>query len=218
MLSAALHGPALAGIGLAGALATPLLVQSDAHNAWPAVIYVAIVTAATYGLARLRAWLWLALAGAAGAILWGLMFSLDGSESAHANYVYVVIQTVLASLVFVFDRRIAAPEHEAKLDLVSTLGALAFGWLTLAVLFSGAMSGAFDLDWMLSGAAVVAILAVTGALALLAAGVIAGAGVLVVAILWIWPGPSLSLIYDVTDRSKSSLVNVRSLKRFKLTD
>jgi uncharacterized membrane protein len=40
MLSAALHGPALAGIGLAGALATPLLVQSDAHNAWPAVIYV----------------------------------------------------------------------------------------------------------------------------------------------------------------------------------
>jgi uncharacterized membrane protein len=188
MLSAALHGPALAGIGLAGALATPLLVQSDAPNAWPAVIYVAIVTAATYGLARLRAWLWLALAGAAGAILWGLMFSLDGSESARANYVYVVIQTALASFVFVFDRRIAAPEHEAKLDLVSTLGALAFGWLTVAVLFSGAVSGAFDLDWMLSGGAVVAILAVTGALALPAAGVIAGAGVLVLAILWIWPG------------------------------
>jgi hypothetical protein len=35
---------ALAGIGLAGALATPLLVQSDAHDAWPAVIYLAIVT------------------------------------------------------------------------------------------------------------------------------------------------------------------------------
>jgi uncharacterized membrane protein len=188
MLSAALHGPALAGIGLAGALATPLLVQSDAHNAWPAVIYVAIVTAATYGLARLRTWLWLALAGATGAILWGLMFGLDGSEPARANYVYVVIQTALASFVFVFDRRIAAPEHEAKLDLVSTLGALAFGWLTVAVLFSGAVSGAFDLDWMLSGGAVVAILAVTGALALPAAGVIAGAGVLVLAILWIWPG------------------------------
>jgi uncharacterized membrane protein len=74
------------------------------------------------------------------------MFSLDGSESAHANYVYVVIQTALASLVFVFDRRIAAPEHEAKLDLVSTLGALAFGWLTVAVLSRGALSGAFDLD------------------------------------------------------------------------
>jgi uncharacterized membrane protein len=72
VFSAALHGPALADIGLLGALATPLLVQSNSYNAWPAVIYVAIVTAATNGLARLRAWLWLALAGAAGAILWGL--------------------------------------------------------------------------------------------------------------------------------------------------
>jgi len=188
MVSTALHGPALAGIGLAGALATPLLVQSDAANAWPAVIYVAIVTAATYGLARLRAWLWLTLAGAAGAILWGLMFSLDGSVSAHANYVHVVIQTALACLVFVFDRRIVVPEQHAKLDLVSTLGPLAFGALTAAVLFSGALSGVFDLDWMLSAAAVIAILAVTGALAPTAAGVIAGAGVLVLAILSVWTG------------------------------
>ena len=78
MSSAALHGPALAGIGLAGALATPLLVQSDTHDAWPAVIYLAIVTAATYGLARLRTWLWLAVAGAAGAIVWGFTLSLGG--------------------------------------------------------------------------------------------------------------------------------------------
>jgi hypothetical protein len=41
---------------------------------------------------------------------------------------------------------------------------------------------------MLSGGAVVAILAATGTLALPAAGVIVGAGVLVLAILWIWPG------------------------------
>ena len=188
MSSAALHGPALAGIGLAGALATPLLVQSDAHDAWPAVIYLAIVTAATYGLARLRAWLWLAVAGAAGAILWGLMFSLDGSDSAHANYVHIVIQTALASLVFAFDRRIVGPEQEAKLDLVPTLGPLAFGWLTVVVLLSGAQSGVFDLAWILSGAGVVAIFSVTGVLALPAAGVIAGAGILVLAILWIWPG------------------------------
>jgi uncharacterized membrane protein len=48
--------------------------------------------------------------------------------------------------------------------------------LAVDVLFSGAMSGAFGLDWVLSGAAVVATLAVVGALALPAAGVIAGAG------------------------------------------
>jgi uncharacterized membrane protein len=69
MVSAALHGPALARLGLTATLATPLLVQSDTHNAWPIVIYVAVVTAAAFGLARLRAWLWLALAGAAGAFL-----------------------------------------------------------------------------------------------------------------------------------------------------
>lgn len=192
MLSAALQGPALAGLGLAGALATPLLVQSDTRNAWPVVIYVAVVTVATYGLARLRSWLWLALAGAAGAILWGSIFSLDGSDSAHANYVHVVIQTVLATLVFVFGRRIIAPEDEAKLDLLSTVGPLAFGALTVGVLFSGGLSGAFDLGWMLSGTAVVAVLAITGALALPAAGVIAGAGVLVLAILWIWPSNGMA--------------------------
>ena len=188
MFLAALHGPALAGIGLVGALATPLLVQSDSHDAWPAVIYVAIVTAATYGLARLRAWLWLVLAGAAGAILWGLAFSLGGSRSADANYAHVVIQTALACLVFTFDWRIVAPERQVRLDPVSTFGPLAFGALTIAVLFSGALSGAFDLDWMLCGAAVVAILAATGALAPPAAGLTAGAGVLVIAMLWIWTG------------------------------
>ena len=165
LLSAALHGPALAGIGLAGALATPLLVQSDAHNAWSAVIYLTIVTAAAYGLARLRAWLWLAFTGAAGAILWGLIFSLNGEELAHANYAHLVIQTALASFVFVFDRRIR-PERDAKLDLVAMLGPLTFGWLTVVVLFSSAQSGAFDVTWMLSGAAVVTILSVTGVLAI----------------------------------------------------
>jgi uncharacterized membrane protein len=164
MSAAALHGPALAGIGLAGALATPLLVQSDTHDARPAVIYLAIVTAATYGLARLRTWLWLAIAGAAGAIVWGFTLSLGGTESAHANYVYIVIQTALACLVFTFDHRIVGTEQGAKLDLVPTLGPLAFGWLTVVVLLSSAQSGAFDLAWILSGAAVVAIFSVTGSL------------------------------------------------------
>jgi uncharacterized membrane protein len=191
MSAAALHGPALAGIGLAGALATPLLVQSDTHDAWPAVIYLAIVTAATYGLARLRTWLWLAIAGAAGAILWGFILSLGGMESAHANYVYIVIQTALACLVFTFDHRIVGQEQEAKLGMVPTLGPLAFGWLTVVVQLSGAQFGAFDLAWILSGAVVVAIFSVTGVLALSAAGVIAGAGILVLAILWIWPGDAV---------------------------
>jgi hypothetical protein len=64
--------------------------------------------------------------------------------------------------------------------------------LTIVVLLSGARSDAFDLSWILSGAAVVAIFSVTGVLALPAAGVIAGAGILVLAILWIWPGDAVA--------------------------
>jgi len=41
MLASALHGPGLAGIGLIGAMPTPLLVTSSAPNPWPVVLYLA---------------------------------------------------------------------------------------------------------------------------------------------------------------------------------
>ena len=72
MFAAALHGPALAGLGLAGSLCVPLLVSSDAPSPWPLVIYLAVVAGAAYALARLRRWLWLAAAVVAGAVLWGV--------------------------------------------------------------------------------------------------------------------------------------------------
>jgi len=49
MFAAALHGPALAGLGLVGALAAPLLVTSSDPNPWPVVLYVAVVSAAAGG-------------------------------------------------------------------------------------------------------------------------------------------------------------------------
>src|SRR3984957_8251198 len=70
MLAAALHGPALAGLGLLGSLAAPLLVASDRPEPWPVVVYVAVVVAAAYWLARARHWLWLALSAAVGGGLW----------------------------------------------------------------------------------------------------------------------------------------------------
>ena len=71
MLAAALHGPALAGLGLAGAFAVPLLIESQQPNPWPVVLYLAVVAGAAYALARLRRWLWLASAAVAGAVVWG---------------------------------------------------------------------------------------------------------------------------------------------------
>ena len=75
MLAAALHGPWLAGLGLVGAGAAPLLVASAAPDPWPVVLYLAIVQAAAFGLARLRNWDWLAEAAAAGGALWALLLA-----------------------------------------------------------------------------------------------------------------------------------------------
>ena len=54
MFAAALHGPMLAGLGLAGAYIGPVLVNSATPSPWPVVLYLAVVAAAAHGLARLR--------------------------------------------------------------------------------------------------------------------------------------------------------------------
>lgn len=135
MAAAALHGPALAGLGLLGALAAPLLVEAKAPDPWPVVIYIGFVTASAYGLARLKYWLWLALSGAAGGFLWGValldsqaefrrvgalripatqtsglhVFGADAVSAQAASFApllfHALIQTLLALAVFVFVRR-----------------------------------------------------------------------------------------------------------------
>ena len=52
LAAALLHGPALAGLGVAGAFVTPILVSSGKPDFWALYIYLAIVTAAAFGLAR----------------------------------------------------------------------------------------------------------------------------------------------------------------------
>jgi uncharacterized membrane protein len=70
LAAALVHGPWLAGLGLVGAFATPALVASTTPNYWALALYVLVVTAATYVLARLRHWRWLALAGVVLGALW----------------------------------------------------------------------------------------------------------------------------------------------------
>ena len=81
--AALVHGPGLAGLGLVGALATPLLVSSAQPNPWPVVVYLAVVVSAAYALARLRRWLWLAAAAATGAGLWTLPLDANGPGHRH---------------------------------------------------------------------------------------------------------------------------------------
>lgn len=72
LAAALLHGPMLAGLGIVAAFGTPLLVSSEKPDFWALYIYLAVVTAAAFGLARIRLWSWLAVSTVALALLWTL--------------------------------------------------------------------------------------------------------------------------------------------------
>ncbi|WP_316229181.1 DUF2339 domain-containing protein [Bradyrhizobium sp. SZCCHNR1070] len=101
LATALLHGPALAGLGIAGAFVTPVLVSSDEPNYWALYIYLAVVTAAAFALARIRLWRWLAITTIVLAFLWTLP-CLDCGLSMVAPHVFhVVVGFALAALIVV---------------------------------------------------------------------------------------------------------------------
>src|SRR6202022_1992160 len=61
LAAALLHGPALAGLGGGAAFITPVLVSSEKPDYWALYVYLAVVTAVAFGLARIRLWRWLAV-------------------------------------------------------------------------------------------------------------------------------------------------------------
>ena len=99
MAAAALHGPALAGLGLAGSLVTPLLVQSTDRAPWTLVIYIGVVAP---GLRSRAARLAVAVAGrrGRGAAACGPAHAVGGVEHAffRAAMAHIVVQTALAAL------------------------------------------------------------------------------------------------------------------------
>ncbi len=130
MLAAALHGPALAGLGLVGALGSPLLVESDEPRYWPLVLYLAVVAGAAYGLARLRLWPWLARAAAIGGVLWGLALLDGGAAPAMAH---ALVQAAMAALFLLVLPYAGIPEAEQRPDRLGGGALLAFAILGVVV-------------------------------------------------------------------------------------
>ncbi|HUC46637.1 MAG TPA: DUF2339 domain-containing protein, partial [Hyphomicrobiaceae bacterium] len=147
MLAAALHGPALAGLGLVGSGVAPLLVSSQTPSPWPLVIYLAIVAAAAYALARLRHWLWLAAAVVAGAFLWGVAICQGTNGTAgdwtSALFVYTGLQLALAAAFMALEPHLSTPDAEAAPDWVATAALATLSLLTVLALFAGR----FDAQW-----------------------------------------------------------------------
>ena len=189
MFAAALHGPMLAGLGLAGAYVAPLLVSSNEPSPWPVVLYLAVVAAAAYGLARLRHWLWLAAFAVGGAFLWGMPYldfaARGAADWTFAGYMHVLLQLALAAGFIAVEPHLGTKDEDAAPDRIAGGALLAMAVLAVAMLsdakpeLGGWVPFATAVSALLLGAAWLSPPAAYGA---------ALAGLPVVAVAAFWPG------------------------------
>ena len=189
IFAAALHGPALAGLGLVGAFVAPVLVSSAQPNPWPVVLYLAAATGAAYALARIRRWLWLAAAAAVGAGLWALVFAMQGTGNFfHAALVQTLVSSALAAIFIAFLPHLTTPDQEAVLDPVACSILAGFAAIGALIALTGFEHGYLAITPVVLLGLLVAGLAAIGAITPPAAAVAPAAGALAAAILWVWTG------------------------------
>jgi uncharacterized membrane protein len=124
LAAALLHGPALAGLGIAAAFATPVLVSSEKPDFWALYIYLAIVTTAAFGLARIRLWRWLAVTTIVFALLWTFPCLQCGPSMVGPHAFHVMSGFVLAALLVVCGFMFGPPADEGQIEPISS-GSLA---------------------------------------------------------------------------------------------
>ncbi len=134
LAAALLHGPALAGLGVLGAFAAPILVTSTEPDYWALYIYIAVVTAAAFALARFRLWEWLALS----AIVLGALWTVPGVDaypitSLGAHEFNAIAGFALAATLLVCGFMYGPQATPGEVDRLSTL-ALALYLLVAALL------------------------------------------------------------------------------------
>ena len=137
LAAALMHGPALAGLGLVGAYVTPLIVSTGQANFWALYIYLAVVTAAAFLLARARMWRWLAITAVAFGFFWTLPgLALLGKIGVAAHSFHVVVGFALVA-TFIVSGLLFGPDAEpGKIDPVSSgaLAAYLFGALLIVLM------------------------------------------------------------------------------------
>jgi uncharacterized membrane protein len=137
LAAALLHGPALAGLGIAAAFATPILVSSEKPDFWALYLYLAVVTAAAFSLARIRLWRWLAVTTIVLATLWTFSCLQCGPSMVAPHAFHVIAGFILASLLVVCGFMFGPPAEQGRIEPISSgaLAAYLFG-ATLIVLNS----------------------------------------------------------------------------------
>src|SRR6478736_2012208 len=123
LAAALLHGPALAGLGIAAAFVTPILVSSNEPDYWALYIYLAVVTAAAFGLARIRLWQWLAVTTIVLALLWTLPCLQCGPSMVAPHAFHVIAGFILAALLVMCGFMFGPAAEDGQIEPISS-GAL----------------------------------------------------------------------------------------------
>jgi uncharacterized membrane protein len=169
LAAALLHGPALAGLGIAAAFVTPVLVSSEKPDFWALYIYLAIVTAAAFGLARIRLWRWLAVTTIAFALLWTFPCLQCGPSMVGPHAFHVLSGFVLAALLVVCGFMFGPPADEGRIEPISSasLAAYLLGATMIALASFHADTAIIVFTLLVAGTLVVAwrAQAATGAIA-----------------------------------------------------
>jgi uncharacterized membrane protein len=159
LAAALLHGPALAGLGIAAAFVTPILVSSEKPDFWALYLYLAIVTAAAFALARIRLWRWLAVTTIAAALLWTLPCLPCGPSMVGPHGFHVISGFVLAALLVVCGFIFGPPADEGQIEPISSgslaaylLGAtmivlMSFHDSTAIIVFAALVAGSLVVAW-----------------------------------------------------------------------
>jgi uncharacterized membrane protein len=134
LAAALLHGPALAGLGLVGAFVTPALIGSDQPNYWALYLYLTVVTAAAFMLARVRLWRWLAITAAVFSLVW-LVLPLGAGGEMYPQMAYLLAGFALALALIVSGFLFGPDAERGRLDLVSSgvLACYLFGAVLVAI-------------------------------------------------------------------------------------
>ncbi len=210
LAAALLHGPALAGLGIAAAFVTPILVSSERPDYWALYVYLAIVTAAAFGLARARLWRWLAITTVVFALAWTLPCLDCGPAFVAPHVFHVVAGFVLAALLVACGFLFGPPAKDDRVERISSVSLGAYLLAAMGIVVSSGHSDISMVAFTLLTAATIGI-AWRAPSATLAVG-LAGSYVALVFVSWVVRGDPDMLVLtgplpgigpDATDGSVS---------------
>jgi uncharacterized membrane protein len=158
LAAALLHGPALAGLGLVGAYLAPLLVSTNAPNYWALYLYLAVVSAASFALARMRLWRWLAIT----AVVFGTLWMFPGIDRTAGDVLmphafHAVAGFVLAAILIVSGFLYGPTAEPGRIDGISSAALAAYLFAAAMLVFASHHDAAALVTFALLTAGTVAI-------------------------------------------------------------